>query len=406
MLRPRCARLLPRLFSTAAAPVVAPGFAPRPLMADDSLTAFRDSVRKFMETEIAPYHAQWEEDGIVPRSAWRAAGDAGLLGCDMPAAYGGSEAGFLYSAVVIEELAFAGLSGPSFALHSDIVLPYIATYGSEQQRQRWLPPLIAGEAVSAIAMTEPGTGSDLQAIATTAKRQPDGSFLLNGAKTFISNGFLADVIVVVARTGDAASGGRGLSLFLLDTTADGFSRGRNLNKLGLRAQDTAELFMEDVRLPADSMLGTEGSAFAALMSMLPQERLVIGMECVAAAEAALAWTVDYTKQRQAFGKPLIAQQTVAHTLAEMKADIYAGRTLVDHCLQLHQQQQLTAETAALVKFWASDMQGRIADSGLQLHGGYGYMWEYAIARHFADARVKRIYGGSNEVMKEVVSRAL
>ena len=365
---------------------------------------FRASVAKFMDQEIAPHHDGWEKDGVVPREAWAKAGEAGLLCADMPEEYGGAGADFLMSAIVIEEQARIGASGPGFSLHSDIVAPYILHHGSEAQKKTWLPRMARGEIITAIAMTEPGTGSDLQGVKTRAVM--DGNeYLLNGQKTFITNGLNADLVIVVAKT-DPKKGAEGTSLFLVEASAEGYSRGRNLEKIGLKAQDTSELFFEDVRLPPENMLGQEGGGFFALMQELPRERLLIAITAVAASEAALRWTVQYTKERKAFGRQIAQFQNTRFKLAEMKAEVAMARVFVDRCMVLQNEGALDVETAAMAKLTTTELQCRVMDECLQLHGGYGYMWEYPIARAWADARVQRIYGGTSEIMKELIARTL
>jgi alkylation response protein AidB-like acyl-CoA dehydrogenase len=365
---------------------------------------FRDAVRRFLDREVAPYHDQWELDGKVSREIWLKAGEAGLLCTSIPAEYGGSGADFRYSAIITEEMSRRVFSGPGFRLHSDIVAPYILHYGSEEQKRRWLPPMARGEVIGALGMTEPGAGSDLQGIRTIALR--DGNeMVLNGSKTFITNGQLADLVVVACKT-DAKAGAKGISLVLLEGNRAGFKRGRNLNKIGLKAQDTSELFFDNVRLPMTNLLGEEGKGFKYLMEQLPQERLLIAITAVSAAEAALEWTLDYTKSRQAFGQPLADFQHNRFKLAEMKTEIQIGRVFLDRCLELHVEGKLDVEAAAMSKYWLTELEGRVVDQCLQMHGGYGYMLEYPIARAFADARVHRIYGGSNEIMRELVARYL
>ena len=365
---------------------------------------FRQSVARFMDREIAPHHDQWEKDGVVPREAWAKAGAAGLLCADMPEEYGGAGADFLMSAIVIEEQARIGASGPGFSLHSDIVAPYILHHGSEAQKKTWLSRMARGEIVTAIAMTEPGTGSDLQGIKTRAVM--DGNeYLLNGQKTFVTNGQNADLVIVVAKT-DPGEGAKGTSLFLVEASAKGYSRGRNLEKIGLKAQDTSELFFEDLRLPPENLLGEEGGGFFALMQELPRERLLIAITAVAASEAALRWTIAYTKERKAFGREIAQFQNTRFKLAGMKAEIAMARVFVDRCMALQNEGELDVETAAIAKLTTTELQGRVMDECLQLHGGYGYMWEYPIARAWADARVQRIYGGTSEIMKELIARTL
>jgi len=372
---------------------------------DEDHGIFRDSVRKFVAQEIAPHHAQWEKDGVVPREVWAKAGAAGLLGATVPEEYGGPGADFRYNAIVSEELARCGYSGPGFGLHSDIAVPYIVHYGSEEQKRELLPKMVSGECITAIAMTEPGTGSDLQGVKTTAVM--DGNeYLINGSKTFITNGQNADVVVVVAKT-DPSKGAKGTSLILVESDRAGFTKGRNLEKLGMKAQDTSELFFDDVRVPTANCLGEEGQGFIYLMQDLPQERLSVAVNAVAACEGALQWTVDYTRERKAFGKAIAEFQNTKFKLAELKTEITIARVFVDHCLKLHVDGGgLDAGTAAMAKLWTTELQGKVMDECLQLHGGYGFMWEFPIARAYADARVQRIYAGTNEIMKELISREL
>ena len=364
--------------------------------------AFRDTVRRFVERDLAPHHAAWEEAGMVPREAWRQAGALGLLCCNVPEAYGGMGGDFLHSAIVLEELAAAGLTGPAFSLHSDIVAPYLLHYGTEAQKRHWLPRMATGEALGAVAMTEPAAGSDLQAIRTTAVRDGD-DYVLNGQKVFITNAQGADLVVVAAKT-DPKARGKGISLILVETDRPGFRRGRPLHKIGCKAMDTSELFFDDVRVPAANLLGQEGRGFAQLMTELAQERLVQAVRAAASAEAALRWTVDYTLERQMFGQALADMQNTQFKLAEMRAETTVLRVFVDACLGLHLQGKLTAVDAAIAKMQATELQGQVADQCLQLHGGWGYMWELPIARAFADARMSRIAGGSIEVMKQIIAR--
>ena len=365
---------------------------------------FRESVRKFFEQEAVPFHAQWEKDGHIDRALWNKAGEAGMLCSHIPEEYGGMAADFLYSAVVIEEQARLGLTGVGFSLHSDIVAPYILHYGNEEQKQYYLPKLVSGELVTAIAMTEPGTGSDLQGVKTTAVLDGD-EYVINGSKTFITNGWLADLVIVVAKT-DAKAGAKGISLFLVDAKTPGFSKGKRLEKVGMKAQDTSELFFQDVRIPKANLLGKEGMGFIYLMQELPQERLSVGVGAIASAEAALKWTLDYTRERKAFGRAVADFQNTRFKLAEMATEIQVGRVFVDRCLELHLNKKLDVPTAAMLKYWGTDLQCKVIDECVQLHGGYGYMWEYPIARAWADSRVQRIYAGTNEIMKEIISRAL
>ena len=364
--------------------------------------AFAELVRAFIDKEITPHHERWEADGIVDRGVWRAAGAAGLLGFFVDERYGG--AGVTdrrFHAVLTEELARAGASGPAFGLHNDIIGPYLTDLTTEEQKQRWLPGFCSGEIVTAIAMSEPGAGSDLQGITTTAVRDGD-DWVLNGQKTFISNGILADLVIVVART-DPGAGRRGISLLVVERGMPGFERGRNLDKLGQKAQDTAELFFADVRVPAANLLGAEGEGFAYLMRNLPLERLSIAVAALAGAETVFAQTLDYCKQRQAFGRPIGSFQHNRFVLAELATELRLGRVFVDQCLVAP---DLGAETAAMAKWWCTELQQRVVDRCLQLHGGYGYMREYPVARAYLDARVQTIYGGTTEIMKEVIGRSL
>jgi alkylation response protein AidB-like acyl-CoA dehydrogenase len=365
---------------------------------------FRESVRRFIEQEIAPHHEQWEKDGIVPKALWLKAGEAGLLSPGVPEEYGGPGVDFRYNGIVDEEMSKAGFSGPGFSLHSDIAVPYLVHYGSEEQKREYLPKCVSGECIMAIAMTEPGTGSDLQGVKTTALL--DGNeYVVNGSKTFITNGQNADLIIVVAKT-DPSAGAKGTSLILVESNREGFKRGRNLDKLGMKAADTSELFFDDVRVPTSNCLGEENKGFIYLMQDLPQERLSVAVSAVAACEGALQWTIDYTGQRKAFGKTIADFQNTKFKLAELKTEITIARVFVDRCLEMHVDGGLDVETAAMAKWWTTDLQGRVMDECLQLHGGYGFMWEYPIARAYADARVQRIYAGTNEIMKELISRKL
>lgn len=376
---------------------------PRTLFSSDH-ELFRASVRKFLEQEAVPFHEQWEERGYVDRELWSKAGAAGMLCSHLPEEYGGMGADFLYSAIVIEEISRCGLSGIGFSLHSDIVAPYILHYGSEALKRKYLPKLASGEMISAIAMTEPGAGSDLQGVKTTAVLDGD-EYVINGSKTFITNGYLADLVIVVAKT-DPKAGAKGISLFLVEAGTPGFDKGKRLKKVGMKAQDTSELFFQNVRVPRENLLGQAGQGFVYLMQELPQERLTVAVAGLAAAEAALHWTLDYTRERQAFGRAIADFQTTRHKLAELATQVQVGRVFVDRCLELHLQGQLDVATAAMLKYWSTDLQCQVIDECVQLHGGYGYMWEYPIARAWADARVQRIYAGTNEIMKEIISRSL
>jgi acyl-CoA dehydrogenase len=367
--------------------------------------AFRDSFRRFVEKEITPFHDGWEEQGYVDREVWRKAGENGFLCMTMPEEYGGAGADKLYSVAQMEEIARAGVSGIGFGLHSEIVAPYILHYGTEAQKQKYLPLLATGEMVGAIAMSEPAAGSDLQGVKTTAIKQPDGSYLLNGSKTFITNGWHADLVIVVAKT-DPAAGAKGTSLLLVEQGMAGFSKGKRLKKLGMKAQDTSELFFDNVKVPAENLLGDEGRGFICLMEQLPWERLQIAIGAVAAAQAAIDWTVQYVKDRKVFGQPVASYQNTRYTLAELQTEVQVARVFVDKCCELVVIDKLNTATASMAKYWCSDLQCKVMDECVQLHGGYGYMWEYPITRAYADARVQRIYGGTNEIMKEVISRSM
>ena len=371
---------------------------------DSDHKIFRDTVRRFIEEEISPNHAEWEKDGKISREAWLKAGKLGLLCASMPEEYGGGGVDRTFSVILMEELARAGAPGPGFGLHSEIVAPYINAYGSEGQKRYFLPKMAKGEMIGAIAMTEPGTGSDLQGVRTTALK--DGNELvINGSKTFITNGNMADVVIVVCKT-DPDAGAKGTSLVLVEAGTEGFRKGRNLEKIGLKAQDTSELFFDDVRVPMTNILGEEGKGFIYLMQELAWERLQVSVGAVANMEAALEWTIDYTKQREAFGEPIINQQNTQFKLAEVKTQVTVARTFVDKLIGLMLEDKLDAETAAMAKWWTSDLQCKMIDECLQLHGGYGYMWEFPIARAWADARVQPIYAGTNEIMKVIIGRGL
>jgi acyl-CoA dehydrogenase len=365
---------------------------------------FRATVKDFIAREIAPHHDKWEKDGVVPRELWRKAGEAGLLLTGIPEEYGGAGANFLMSAIMIEEMSKGLYSGPGFRLHSDIVAPYILHYASEEQKRSLLPRMARGEIVTAIAMTEPGTGSDLQGIRTTAVRQGN-ELVVNGQKTYITNGQLADVIIVACKT-DPKEGAKGISLVIVEADRPGFARGRNLEKIGNKAQDTSELFFDNVRVPPSNVLGAEGKGFSYLMQELPQERLIVGLAAVAIMEAALEWTLAYTRDRKAFGRAIADFQNSRFKLAEVATEVQVARVFVDKCLELHIAGQLDVPTAAMQKWWLTELEGRVLDICLQLHGGAGFMWEYPIARAYADARVHRIFAGTTEIMKEIVARSL
>ncbi len=379
---------------------------PSPDWKTEDLVLLEDASAKFFARECVPHRETWLKNGIVERRAWEKAGQAGLLCAAMPEEYGGAGGTFAHEAVITEQLGMAGLDSFGIVLHSAIVAPYILHHGSEEQKKKWLPRLATGELIGAIAMTEPGAGSDLQGIRTTAKL--DGNhYVINGSKTFITNGQLANLIIVVAKT-DPKSGAKGTSLMIVETDeVEGFRRGRNLDKIGLKANDTSELFFDDVRIPASNLLGTEtGQGFAQLMNELPQERLLVGVQAIAMIQLALAETIAYVKERQAFGKPILDFQNTQFKLAEAKTEATVARVFVDHCITRHLAGDLDTVTASMVKYWLSDLQCKIVDECLQLHGGYGYMSEFPIARMYQDARVQRIYAGTNEIMKLLISRSL
>ena len=372
----------------------------------NELELFRDNVRKFLATEIAPYYADWEKAGMIPRSAWQKFGEQGFLCVDTPEQYGGYGVPFEFSCVVLDEVGQAGFGalGANLAVHSDIVAPYIAHLGSEAQKAHYLPKLVRGEMVGAIAMTEPGAGSDLQAAKTLALAE-GGDYLISGQKTFITNGQHADVVITFAKT-DPKAGARGTTLFLVDAKTPGFARGRNLEKIGQHCGDTSELFYDNVRVPASAVLGAVGNGFGHLVDELPRERLTLAIGAVGAGDGMLALTIDYVKSRKAFGVALSNLQNTRFEIARMKTELEVTRAYVKHCAALYADGKLDVPTAAMVKLAATEMQCRLADSCLQLFGGYGYMSEYPISRHFLDARVQRIYGGTSEIMKEVIARSL
>ncbi|XP_042203919.1 long-chain specific acyl-CoA dehydrogenase, mitochondrial-like [Homarus americanus] len=366
----------------------------------------RTSVRKFFNEEVLPYHAQWEKDGNISRECWLKAGEQGLLGTDTPAEAGGIGGDFKDAAIIMEEQSYVNCSGPGFALHSQIVMPYITHYGSQEQIDKYIPDMTAGIKIGAIAMTEPGAGSDLQGVRTSAQKDGD-DWILNGSKTFITNGYMSDVVLVVAVTNPKAkTRAHGISLFLVDEGMPGFRKGRKLEKMGLKAQDTAELFFEDVRLPASALLGKENHGFYYLMNELPQERLLIGIMSCANCEWQLEETRQYLRSRKAFGNTLSNLQTIQHKLAEMKTEICISRAFTDQCIDLHNMGKLDGSMASMCKYWMSDMQNRIGSQCVQLHGGWGYMWEYPICKSYVDAKVQSIYGGSNEIMKELIARQI
>ncbi len=366
--------------------------------------SFRSTVRRFIAEHVTPQHAEWEKLGQVPRELWLKAGELGLLCCNIPEAYGGMGGDFLHSAVLIEEFAAAGATGPTFYLHSDIVAPYLNEFGTEAQKRQWLPRMASGEAIGALGMSEPSGGSDVQAMRTHAVRDGD-DYVINGQKVFITNGHSADLLVLACKT-DPKARGKGVSLILVETNRPGFVRGRKLEKIGCKAQDTAELFFSDLRVPATNLLGGEGNGFAQLMTQLAQERLIQAIRGVASAEAALRWTLDYVANREMFGQTLGDFQNTRFQLAEMHAQILAQRVFVDRCIELHTQGALDPTDAAAAKLITTELQGQVMDRCLQFFGGWGYMWEYPIARAFVDARMCRIGGGTVEVMKQIIGNSL
>jgi alkylation response protein AidB-like acyl-CoA dehydrogenase len=379
---------------------------PRTLFADEH-DQFRTAFRAWLDHEVVPNHEQWELDQIVPRSIWLEAGRHGFLGLTVPEQYGGGGTDdYRFAAVMNEEVGRTGVigSGNGFTLHNDIVLPYFLTLCTDAQKERWLPGMVTGDIIGAIAMTEPNTGSDLGAIKTTAVREGD-VFIVNGAKTFISNGINADAVLTVVKT-DPSKGHRGMSLLVIERGMAGFERGRNLDKMGMHAQDTAELFFTDVEVPVDNLLGAEGMGFIYLMQNLAQERLNIAVGAVAVCQAALDWTLEYTKSRTAFGQPVAHFQHSKFLLAELSTEVQVAQTYVDRCIELHCAEALSAEQAAAAKYFCTELQNRVVDRCVQLHGGYGYMREYPIARAWADSRIQTIYGGTSEIMKEIVGRAV
>ncbi|WP_449043052.1 acyl-CoA dehydrogenase family protein [Paracoccus sp. (in: a-proteobacteria)] len=365
---------------------------------------FRATVRRFVEKEIMPHHAQWEKDGIVPRELWLKAGEQGLLCCTVPEEYGGLGLDYLFDVVVFEELWRAGASGPGFLIHTDLVATYILSFGTEDQKRKFLPKMVTGEWIGALGMTEPHAGSDLKAIRTRATRDGD-DFVINGQKVFISNGQHADVLVCATKT-DRDAGAKGVTLFLIEGDREGFRRGRNLEKLGMHAQDTSELFFDNVRVPAANMLGAEGEGFALMMTKLSQERLAQAIRSATVAETIIEWTLDYTTQREAFGKTIFDFQNTQFKLAELKTQATLARVFTDKCIELFMQGKLDPVDAAMAKMYTTELHCKAADECLQLFGGWGYMWEYPICRAYADARITKIAGGSIEIMKTIIARAM
>lgn len=377
---------------------------PRTLFNEDH-EAFRATVRRFFETEIAPHQDKWVEQQHLDRNLWNKAGELGLLCPTLPEEYGGSGVDRMYSMIMMEEQARVGDSASGFSLHSDIVANYINNFGSEEQKQHWLPKMVSGEAVTSIAMTEPGTGSDLQRIKTTAKTDGD-DYVVNGSKIFITNGYLCDMAVVAVKTGDGEKDAQNVSLLIVEADREGFTKGKPLKKVGMHGQDTCELFFDNVRVPKSNLLGMEGMGFIMLMKELAWERMMIAIICAAGAEFALATTVEYVKERTAFGKTVASFQNTRFKLAEMRSEIQIARVYVDKCMELVLTNELSPEAACAAKYWISDLLSKVVDECVQLHGGYGYMLEYPIARAYIDTRANRIYGGTNEIMKELISRGI
>ncbi len=365
---------------------------------------FRASVRKFVEREIVPFHAKWEEDGVVPRELWLKAGAEGLLCCTVPEAYGGMGLDYLFDVVVFEELWRSGASGPGFLIHTDLVATYLLSFGTEEQKRKWLPKMVSGEAIGSLGMTEPHAGSDLKAIRTRAVRDGD-DFVINGQKVFISNGQLCDFVVLATKTNSNA-GAKGVTLFIVESNRPGFKRGRNLEKIGMKAQDTSELFFEDVRIPATNMLGGEGKGFALMMTKLAQERLAQAIRSATVTETVIGWTVEYTSGRSAFGQKLADFQNTQFKLADLKTKATVARVYTDKCIALFMEGKLDPVDAAMAKMFTSELHCETVDECLQLFGGWGYMWEYPIARAYADARVVKIAGGSIEIMKTIIARQM
>jgi acyl-CoA dehydrogenase len=376
---------------------------PRTLFSPEHET-FRDSVRRFMHEEVVPHDEQWQAQGYADREVWRKAGANGFLCPTMPPEYGGAGADKLYSVVLMEEQARANNSSLGFGLHSEIVAPYLLAYGSEALKKKYLPKMASGEMIGAIAMSEPGAGSDLQGVKTSALKKA-GHYVLNGSKTFITNGWNCDLVIVVAKT-DPAKGAKGTSLLVVDSSMKGFKKGQRLKKMGLKGQDTAELFFDNVEVPAGNLLGQENNGFIYLMQELPWERLQIAIAAVAKAEAALEWTRSYVAERKAFGRTVASFQNTRFKLAELATEVQIARVFVDRCIELLMKKELDTATASMAKYWVTDLECKVMDECVQLHGGYGYMWEFPIARAYVDSRVQRIYGGTNEIMKEVISRSL
>ncbi len=376
---------------------------PRKLFNSDH-DLFRDTVRRFIEEHVTPFHAQWEKDGQVPKDLWIKAGQLGLLCCNVPEEFGGMGGDFLHSTILIEEMARAGTTGPTFYLHSDIVAPYLVDFGTKEQKQKWLPKMATGEVIGALGMSEPSGGSDVQNIRTQAIRDGD-SYVINGQKVFITNGHTADILVLACKT-DPTARGKGVSLIIVETNTPGFTRGRKLEKMGCKAQDTSELFFSDVRVPVSNLIGAEGGGFAMLMTQLAQERLVQAIRGVSSSEAALQWTKEYAVDRKMFGQTLADFQNTRFKLAGLTAEVLAQRVFVDRCIEMHLKGEFDAVDAACAKLVTTELQGKVMDECLQFFGGWGYMWEYPIARAFADARMCRLGGGAAEVMRQIIGNSI
>ena len=374
---------------------------------DETHDQFRSAFRGWLDDRVVPNHEEWERDGITPRDLWFDAGKQGFLGLTVPESYGGGGTNdYRFAAIMTEEIGTTGVigSGNGITLHNDIVLPYYLELANDEQKKRWLPGMCTGEIVGALGITEPNTGSDVAGVRTTAVKK-GGAYIVNGAKTFISNGINSDLVITVAKT-DPEKGHRGFSLLIVERGMKGFERGRNLDKLGMHAQDTAELFFNDVEVPEENLLGEEGMGFVYLMTNLAQERLGIAVGAIAVADAAVKWTLDYTKERKAFGQSISQFQNSKFLLAELATEVQIAQVYVDRCVELHCEAKLSAEQAAAAKYWCTELQNKVVDRCLQLHGGYGYMREYPIARAWADSRIQTIYGGTTEIMKEIVGRSL
>ena len=376
---------------------------PRTLYAEEH-EIFRDTVARFLKEEVLPEYEKWEDAGRTPRDIWLRAGEVGLLGTSTSEDYGGIGGDFLFDSIVIEELGRYGVAAPAWDMHAYIIMPILQNFCNEEQKKTWLPKMVTGEWISAIGLTEPGGGSDMKEIKTNAKADGD-DYIINGAKTFITNGHIADYVLLATKT-DPSQGARGVSMFWVDLSLDGVSRGKNLKKIGNKAQDTAELFFDDVRVPAANIVGELNQGWSLLINGLAQERLVVAVRSIVMAEVAVDQTIDYTKQRKTFGQTVFDFQNTQFKLAEMSADVEAGRPFIDRCIELHTEGGVTPEVAAKAKLWATELADRVLDDCLQLHGGYGYVWEFPIARAWADARVHRIYAGTNEVMKYIIAKSL